>query len=565
MRFPHCIYAVLATVLLIGSPAATPDHHLILAAAAGRFPSQAQSTETHGFIVFQRGAAVGREDVTTQRSTDGFVISGRARVAPPLDIVVQQVEMRYRADWTPVSLSIDGQVRGHTVAIRTSFKDTEAVSETTEDGRALTRTHKVSPKTIVIPNLFFGTYHALAARLVDAQPGTELPAYVAPESEIPVHVRAIYNESVQTTVKAFSVKRYALTAASPGGELVMQVTADEAGNLIRLSVPAQSLDVVREDVASANARTATYSNRGDQSVTIPAEGFNIAATVTTPPGAGRFPAVVLLSGAGADDRDSVVANVPIMAQIAGALADAGFLSIRFDKRGFGQSGGRAEGAALADFAEDARTVVKYLSGRKEVDSKRIAILGHSEGAWVAMLAAAHDKKVAAVAFLAAAASSGADLVLEQQRHVLDLMNASDSERQQKIALQHQIDSAVLTGQGWDGVPRAARTQADTPWFQSFLRFDPARALKNVHQPVLIIQGELDQQVSVGHAGRLADLARKVSASQSVEVVTVPGINHLLVPASTGEVAEYGSLRDLHVSKDVTAPITGWLSKVLAVR
>src|SRR6185436_16415933 len=106
-------------------------------------------------------------------------------------------------------------------------------------------------------------------------------------------------------------------------------------------------------------------------VTIPTVGFNIAATLTRPkgPDTSRFPAVVLLSGQGATDRDSLIAGVPIMTEIAGALANAGIVSIRFDKRGFGQSGGRAEAATLTDFSDDAKTVVKYLADRKYVDSK----------------------------------------------------------------------------------------------------------------------------------------------------------------------------------------------------
>jgi len=81
---------------------------------------------------------------------------------------------------------------------------------------------------------------------------------------------------------------------------------------------------------------------------------------------------VLVAGSGAQDRDETVFNIPIFGQLAGALADAGFLVVRYDKRGVGQSGGRGESATLADYAEDVRAVVKYLSERKDVDKKHIA-------------------------------------------------------------------------------------------------------------------------------------------------------------------------------------------------
>jgi dienelactone hydrolase len=89
-----------------------------------------------------------------------------------------------------------------------------------------------------------------------------------------------------------------------------------------------------------------------------------------------------------------------MAEIAGALADAGIASIRFDKRGYGQSGGRAEAATLTDFSDDARTVVKYLAERKFVDPKRIGAVGYDEGAWVALLTAGREDKVRAIVSIA---------------------------------------------------------------------------------------------------------------------------------------------------------------------
>jgi pimeloyl-ACP methyl ester carboxylesterase len=364
----------------------------------------------------------------------------------------------------------------------------------------------------------------------------------------------------------FPVKRFELGVANPGGDILMHLTADAAGRLIRLTVPAQALDIVREDVAAANARISTFANPGDESVTIPASGFNIAGTLTRHAGGGdgRMPAVVLLPGQNATDRDSVIAGVPFLAQIAGALADAGIVSLRFDRRGFGQSGGRAESATLSDFAEDAKTVVKYLADRPFVDSRRIGILGHAEGAWVALLTTAREGKVKAAVLIAAPASTGADFVLEQQQVQLDQLKIAGADRQAKVDLQKQINEAVLTGKGWEQIPREYR-RADTPWLQSFLRFDPARALKDVDEPLLILTGTLDREVPAANADRLAALARQVSDSKSVEVVTVEGVNHLLVPAAKGDVGEYGSLADRTVSKEATSAISGWLSRTLADR
>ena len=88
-------------------------------------------------------------------------------------------------------------------------------------------------------------------------------------------------------------------------------------------------------------------------------------------------------------------------------------------------------------------------------------------------------------------------------------------------------------------------------------------MPGVRQPLLIVQGELDTQVEPQNADRLGELARKRKNAPAVEVVKVPGINHLLVPATTGEYAEYAELKDKHVSAAVTEAIVTWLNKTLS--
>jgi fermentation-respiration switch protein FrsA (DUF1100 family) len=104
-----------------------------------------------------------------------------------------------------------------------------------------------------------------------------------------------------------------------------------------------------------------------------------------------------------------------------------------------------------------------------------------------------------------------------------------------------------------------RKQADTPWFQSFLAFDPARVMRDIRQPLLIVHGELDAEVPASHMDKLAELA-KAGRSQAVAVVSVRDVNHLLIPAVRGELDEYATLKDRALSKDVTTAITSWLTK-----
>jgi pimeloyl-ACP methyl ester carboxylesterase len=179
---------------------------------------------------------------------------------------------------------------------------------------------------------------------------------------------------------------------------------------------------------------------------------------------------------------------------------------------------------------------------------------------VAMLAAASEKKISSLVLIAAPGSTGADLVLEQQRHALDLMKVSEADRQAKIDLQTRIQTAVITEKGWDSIPPDLREQADSAWFRSLLLFDPAKTMPKVRQPVLIIQGDLDQQVFAHHADALASLARARKKAAPVEVLHLPGINHLLTKAATGDVSEYGSLPEKTITPAVAKAIADWLAR-----
>jgi pimeloyl-ACP methyl ester carboxylesterase len=538
---------------------------LVLAAHAAAL--QAQSAAPIGYAVFLRGTPVGREEVTVQADATGTTVSSQGRLAPPLELVIRRAEFKYRPDWTPESFVLDLGAAAGDVNLRTSFRDGMAVTEGVQAGNKIALSHPVAPQAIVHANSVFGGYAALARRLATATAGMEYRIYVVPQAEIGMRVAAIHAERMQIGTSFLNVRRYDLVFANPGGDLAVSLTSGEDGTLVRLNIQAQALDVVREDVAASTSRTQIFSNPGDEAVTIPAAGFNIGATLTRPSGAGaaapapgRLPVAILLSGSGVGDRDGFALGVPTLAQLAGALAEGGIMAVRYDKRGYGQSGGRAESATLSDYAEDARAVVKWLAARKDVDGRRIALVGHSEGAWVALLAASRERRIAGVVSIAGPSRTGAELILEQQQHALDQMNLSDEERTKRVALQKQIQSAVLTGKGWDAIPPAMRKQADTPWFQSLLAFDAAKVIDDVRQPLLLVHGELDRQVPVAHADRLAELARKEGKSKSVDVVIVRGVNHLLTPATTGEVSEYATLPDRNVSKDVTSAIGAWLTR-----
>ena len=520
----------------------------------------APATGEASFTVFMRGTDVGRVQTSVARSGSDWIVTSTGRIG---DLTVNRFELKYGADWQPVELRIEATQAQKKLQLLTSFGVTTAISEITQNGVTNSKTDQISARTVPLPNQFFAAYEGLAVRLAGTQPGEELPVYVVPQAEVKLTVKAITPETMQTPSGTVSLRRFDVSIANPGGVLSAAVTIDTGSRFARLDIPTAGLSVVRTDLSSVATRTQNARNPTDSDVTIPASGFTIAGTLTLPPAPGRLrhPAVVLVVGSGPVDRDASVAGIPIFSQLAGSLAAQGFIVLRYDKRGVGQSGGRTETATLQDYAEDLIAVVKWMEKRDDVDRRRLAVAGHSEGAAVAMLAAAREKKIKSLVLIAAAGSTGAELILEQQQRQLELMNVPEAERQVKVELQKKIQAAVIAGTGWEGIPPELQRQADTPWFRSLLMFDPAEIMRRIKQPILIVQGDLDSQVPAHHAERLAALAKARKDSPLVEVVLVPGVNHLLVPAKTGEVQEYQQLTGQQVSPAVATAIVEWLREM----
>jgi pimeloyl-ACP methyl ester carboxylesterase len=562
----HCTAAVLAVALGPGASTIVAGETGAAARtqAVGRtsIPPKPGSEADVEFTLFLSGTRAGTERVRMARAGSTWIISSTGQFGAPLNITINRFEMKYTADWQPIELHIEAAQAGRPYALATSFGMTTAINEITQNGTTTSKTDQVSVRTIVLPNSFYAGYEALAARLADAQPGTELHAYVVPQSEVGLTVKSVAAEELPSPAGILAVRRYEITFHNPAGPLAASVTIDDRARLVRFDVPSANLRLVRSDLAGVATRAQPVRNPADTDVIIPAPGFTLAGTMTMPQEAGRLrrPAVVLVAGSGSVDRDEVVAGIPIFAQLAGAVAKQGFVVLRYDKRGVGQSGGRNERVTLQDYADDLVTTVKWLAKRKDIDPRRIAVAGHSEGGAVAMLAAAQEKQIGSLVLIAAPGTLGSELILEQQRHILDLMKVPDAERQSKIELQKRIQDAVVADKGLESIPPELRSQADSAWFRSLLVFDPAKVMPKIKQPILIIQGDLDQQVFSHHADALAALARARKKAPPVEVLHLPDINHLLAPAETGEVSEYGALPQKTITPAVAKAIVDWLKK-----
>lgn len=543
-------YCILAALLLLGPRAAAQTPPIQPGAAT--------------FSVFVGSTPVGFERMELLRDEGGWIIRSRGNLADPINLQNQLFEIKYDEQWHAQSLSIQGISRNVPFDVQTTFDTAGATTTVEQAGQRSSLTQPIPADAVVLPEYFFAAYETLAARLPGAAIGDEFAVFVPPGGTARVRLDSVSTSQIETPSAVIDARVHTLLFEQAGPTAPVTVWTDANRRLLRLSIPVAGIEVAREDVASVSARVLRVSHAGDDDTRVRLEGFALAATITTPVDHERpepgWPAVLLVPSSTATDRDGTVSGVPVMGQIANALADAGYLTVRYDRRGSAQSGGRSESATVETHAGDARALVRYLDDRDDVDKDRITLLGHGDGGWIAMIAARRERRADHLVLVATPAGTGAHWVLEQQRAALDRLGSAETERAENIELQQRIHDAVMNGGPWTGVPDEMRGQADTPWFRSFLEFEVTDTLRRTRQPLLIVRGSLDDQVGPEHAAALEATAQTRRDEATVELLTLDNLDHRLVETVSGEPPSYGALSTATVSPSFTTALTNWLQE-----
>jgi hypothetical protein len=294
-------------------------------------------------------------------------------------------------------------------------------------------------------------------------------------------------------------------------------------------------------------------------------------TLTIPEGTGPFPAVVLISGSGPQNRDEEIFGHKPFLVLADHLTRGGIAVLRYDDRGVGQSKGDFASATSEDFAADAWAVWQALSARPEIDAKRVGLLGHSEGGLIApMLAAAHPE-IAFIVLVGGPGVTGEQILLKQAELIATAMGAPPAAVAANAAVQRQVFAILKeeTSQarieerigaipvGSKEASAALVKQSASPWMRFFVRYDPAAALRKVRCPVLAIGAERDLQVAPDQNLPAIEAALKAGGNADVTITRLPGLNHLLQPAKTGLPAEYAQI-ETTVAPAALDAITAWI-------
>lgn len=317
--------------------------------------------------------------------------------------------------------------------------------------------------------------------------------------------------------------------------------------------------------------------------------FNLAATLTIPKSKVLSPAVILVSGSGAQDRDESIFEHKPFAVLADYLTKFGIIVLRVDDRGVGGTGtdGSLNDDTTADFATDVSSGLAYLRTRKEVDPKRIGIIGHSEGALIGTKVAAEDPSIAFLVLLAGPGVPGHEMLSLQSEKIARASGASAAAIADLQSLQSKIFSIIRNQPNIEAGKREAReillaeyakltenerksvgsTEAfveqhtsiiGIPWFRYFITYDPRTVLAKVECPVLALTGEKDLQVPPEQNLPAIKKTLLQGRTKDVTAKELPSLNHLLQTAKSGLVTEYGEIEET-IAPVALKEVSDWLA------
>jgi fermentation-respiration switch protein FrsA (DUF1100 family) len=325
----------------------------------------------------------------------------------------------------------------------------------------------------------------------------------------------------------------------------------EKEKLIRPQEPIKPYPYYTEDITFENKKA----------------GINLAGTLTLPNKDGVFPVVILISGSGPQNRDEDLLGHKPFLVLSDFLTKNGIAVLRYDDRGTAMSNGDFKTATSADFSTDVESGIAYLKTRKEINKKKIGLIGHSEGGLIAPMVASKSKDVAFIVLLAGTGIQGDQILLLQQkligkasgvsdedlqkselenRKVFDIVNKSTNLEQLNIDLTDFIKQALKDnpnaekpeGMNDDDFVKLQVKQIATPWMQYFIKYNPAPALEKVKCPVLAINGEKDLQVPPKENLEAIKKALTKGGNKKLTIKELPNLNHLFQECKTGSPDEY---------------------------
>lgn len=307
-------------------------------------------------------------------------------------------------------------------------------------------------------------------------------------------------------------------------------------------------------------------------------GIKLAGTLTLPNGKGKFPAVVLVTGSGAQDRNEEILGHKSFLVIADHLTKNGYAVLRYDDRGVAASEGDFDLATTYDFANDAKSALDYLKTIKEIDGKRIGILGHSEGGMIAQIIAAESKDLSFIISLAGPGIAIDELMLKQKYEFekssglsTDVLEANQilfgkiyeiiKQNTSNNITKQEIKSYIKSVPDYQDISEKQiddlTSITDSEWFTTFIKYNPEKNLSKIKAKAFILNGEKDVQVTAKE--NLEGWKKGLIHNKKATIKSYPNLNHLFQSAKTGMPDEYGEI-ETTIEPFVLEDITKWLNE-----
>jgi len=300
------------------------------------------------------------------------------------------------------------------------------------------------------------------------------------------------------------------------------------------------------------------------------ENISLAGTLTLPKKEGNFPVVILISGSGPQNRDEELLGHKPFLVLSDYLTKNGVAVLRYDDRGVEKSTGNFNAATSADFATDVESAIAYLKTRKEINKKKIGLIGHSEGGLIAPMVASKSKEVAFIVLLAGPGIPGNELLLLQKELIERAMGVSEAEIKEGLESNAKLFDVVIqsvdiqklkvdlttklnemfannpsteipNGMTKEQFIAMQVDQIASPWMEYFIKYNPKLALEKVKCPVLALNGEKDLQVPPKENLAAIKNALHKGGNKNVTTKELLNLNHLFQESETGAPAEYGTI------------------------
>ena len=395
---------------------------------------------------------------------------------------------------------------------------------------------------------------------------------------LPIDAMSFANDSLRFTMRRI------------GGEYVARLEADSLDGVWRQGGMGLPLVLKRGAVALPRrpqepTRPLAYDTVAVTFENPRARGVRLAGTLTLPRGKGPHPCALLITGSGPEDRDEAVFGHRPFLVLADHLTRNGIAVLRVDDRGVGGSTGRFADATSEDFASDTEAGVAFLRTRKEIDPKRIGLIGHSEGGLIAPIVATRTKGLAFVVLMAGPGVPGDSTLLLQSAALRRSIGVDEASLKEEAVVSRRMYARIMAGdtlgaaregrelvrQQIAALPEAQRAaigdpdtvsmavvrRLNSPWMRFFLGYDPRPVLRNVRCPVLAINGEKDLQVLPKENLAAIGSALAAGGNRNVTVKELAGLNHLFQSCTACTVAEYGMLEET-IAPAALDEMTTWI-------